>query len=158
MICAVVAASAFCPGAMASPSAADRDARATYRDGVEPICKRNTLANRGILRGIRAKVRQGKLKPAGRQLIRAAGALRGALVKLRKVSRPEADAERLSDWLAGVARQVTLLRQAGRALIQGKRRRAESIVTRLTNGARLINALVVSFSFTHCRLELPQYT
>jgi hypothetical protein len=132
--------------------------RAEYRDQVEPICERNEAANRHILRGVRSKVRRGDVKPAGRQLIRAAAALRGALSELRKVPRPAADAQRLSAWLAQIANQATMLNRAGRALIAGDRHRAGNLVTKLSNGARKGNALVVGFEFDHCRLDPSRYT
>jgi hypothetical protein len=132
--------------------------RAEYREQVEPICRANTEANEHILRGVRANVRKGKLKPAGRQLIRASAALRDALAELRKVPRPPADNKRLSEWLDQIGNQATLLQRAGKALIAGNRHRAGSLVTQLSNGARKANALVVSFEFRYCRLDASRYT
>jgi len=132
--------------------------RAEYRDQVEPICRANTEANDHILRGVRANVRHGKLKPAGNQLIRASMALRRAVAELRKVPRPPGDARRLSEWLGEIAKQATLLQGAGKALLAGNRHRAGALVTQLSNGARRANALVVSFEFRDCRLEASRYT
>ncbi|HEY7256852.1 MAG TPA: hypothetical protein VH476_09230 [Solirubrobacterales bacterium] len=132
--------------------------RAEYREQVEPICRANTEANEHILRGVRTKVRKGKLEPAGRQLTRASTALRGAVAELRKVPRPAADAKRLSEWLALISKQADLLRNAGKALIAGDRHRAGALVTQLSNGARRANALVVSFEFRDCRLDPSRYT
>ena len=146
--------------ALAAPIAAPalEAPRSEYREQVEPICKANTEANEQILRGVRAKVRKGKLKPAGRQLTRAASALDRALAELREVPRPAADAKRLSEWLAQVSKQADLLRRAGKALIAGDRHRAGSLVTQLSTGARKANALVVSFEFRYCRLDASRYT
>jgi hypothetical protein len=132
--------------------------RAEYREQVEPICRANSEANEHILHGVRAKVRKGKLKPAGHQLIRASAALRGALAELRKVPRPAADAKRLSEWLGQIAKQASLLQDAGKALIAGNRHRAGALVTQLSNGARKANSLVVSFEFRDCRLDASRYT
>jgi hypothetical protein len=132
--------------------------RAEYREQVEPICRANTKANEHILRGVRRNVRKGKLKPAGSQLIKASTALRGAVAELKKVPRPAADAERLSEWLALISNQADLLQRAGRALLAGDRHRAGSLVTQLSNGARRANALVVSFEFQDCRLDASRYT
>src|SRR5262249_39926009 len=124
----------------------------------EPICRANTEANEPILSGVRTKVRKGKLKPAGQQLTKASSALRGTVVELRKVPRPAADAKRLSEWLAVIAKQADLLQSAGKALIAGDRHRAGTLVTKLSNGARQANALVVSFEFRYCRLDASRYT
>jgi hypothetical protein len=127
--------------------------RSEYKQSVEPICQRNAEANEDILAGVRAKVQQGKLKPAGRQFKRASRALRATLTKLRQVPQPAADTETLGEWLQGVEREADLLGDTGEALIAGKRRRAETLVRKLTEGARETNAIVVGFGFHHCRLE-----
>src|ERR1043166_7109340 len=56
--------------------------RESYVDQVEPICKTNTEANSKILKGVRAKVRDGKLKAAAAQFAKAAGGLRETLTQL----------------------------------------------------------------------------
>lgn len=127
--------------------------RSEYKQAVEPICQRNAEANEDILAGVRGKVQQGRLKPAGHQFLRASTALRATLRKLRQVPQPAADAETLGEWLDGVGREAGLLGATGDALVAGKRRRAETLVRKLTEGARETNALVAGFAFHHCRLE-----
>ncbi len=147
-------------GALLVPvaAAALEGPRAEYREQVEPICRANTKANEHILKGVRANVRKGRLKPAGRQLIRASSALRGALTELKRVPRPATDAKRLSEWLGQIGKQADLVQKAGRALIAGNRHRAGALVTQASNGARRANALVVGFEFHDCRLDASRYT
>lgn len=149
-----IAAAVLAPAAVA----ALEGPRAEYREAVEPICKVNTEANEHILRGVRSNVRRGKLKPAGNQLIRASTALRRALGQLRKVPRPAADEQRLSEWLAQIASQAELLDRTGKALIADDRHRAGGLVTKLSTGARRANSLVVSFEFRDCRLDASHYS
>ncbi len=127
--------------------------RGEYKQSVEPICQRNAEANKDILAGVRGKVQQGHLKPAGSQFNRAATALRGTLGKLRQVPQPAADVETLGEWLQGIGAEASLLQATGKALIAGKRHRAETLVRRLTEGARETNAIVAGFGFHHCQLE-----
>jgi hypothetical protein len=129
-----------------------------YRARVEPICKRNAEANNEILKGVQTEVKKGKLVPAGRQLIRAAAALRHTLTQLKAVPRPAADEARLTEWLRQVGKEADLLEQTGRALKAGQRRRAESLQARLYAGARFTNSIVASFSFHYCRFEPSKYT
>lgn len=138
---------------VASLALAAETTRDEYKQAVEPICARNAEANENILAGVRAKVREGHLKPAGLQFTRASVALRRTLGKLRQVPQPAADVETLSEWLQGVGTEASLLQATGKALIAGDKRRAETLVRRLTEGARQTNAIVVSFSFRHCQLE-----
>ena len=51
----------------AVPSNAAEATPETYKEAVEPICKVNTEANEKILKGVRSKVKSGKLDAAARQ-------------------------------------------------------------------------------------------
>jgi hypothetical protein len=152
MLC--LAALATAPAALA----AEEPTRAEYKADVEPICKANTRANENILAGVKGKVKQGKLKPAGRQFTRASTALKGTLRQLKAVAKPPADEERLTEWLQRVGKQQILLKEIGEALIDEKRRRAETLSVKLVSGARLTNAIVVSFGFNYCRFETSDFT
>lgn len=155
-----IVAAALCAVLLVSlPSAlaADEPTRAEYKADVEPICKVNTKANENILAGVKGKVKQGKLKPAGRQFTRAATALKGTLRQLKAVPKPPADVDRLTEWLDRVDKQQVLLKEIGDALIAEKRRKAETLSVKLVSGARLTNAIVVSFGFNYCRFETSDF-
>src|ERR1044072_4000724 len=143
---------------VALPASAAEVTREEYKADVEPICKTNTEANEKILKGVRSKVNQGKLKPAGRQSLRAPTALKGTLRQLKAVPQPTSDEALLGEWLTRVGKQQTLLQQIGNALIAEKRRKAESLSAKLYSGANLTNAIVVSFGFRYCRFEPSKYT
>jgi hypothetical protein len=156
-----IVAAVLCAGLLAAalPAlAADEITRDEYKAMVEPICKTNTEANEKILKGVRGKVQQGKLKPAGRQFIRAATALKTTLRQLKGVAKPPADEARLTEWLTRVGKQQALLQQIGNALIAENRRKAEGLSAKLYSGANLTNAIVVSFGFRYCRFEPSKYT
>lgn len=142
----------------ASLAMAEETTRTEYRAFVEPICKRNAEANAQILKGVRTKVRQGKLAVAGSQLIRAAAALRKTIGQLEEVSRPAADEARLVEWLKRVNKEATLLQKTGKALKEGDRGRAERLQAQLYAGARLTNAIVTPFGFRYCRFDPAKYT
>ena len=142
----------------AAAFAAEEPTRAEYKADVEPICKVNTKANENILAGVEGKVKQGKLKQAGRQFTRAATALKGTLRQLKAVPKPPADVERLTEWLQRVEKQQALLKEIGQALIAENRRKAETLSVKLVSGARNTNAIVVSFGFNYCRFETSDFT
>lgn len=155
-----IVATALCAALLTAPTAfaAEEPTRAEYKADVEPICKANTKANENILAGVQGKVNKGKLKQAGSQFTRAATALKGTLRQLKAVPKPVADEERLTEWLQRVDKQRTLLQEIGQALIAEKRRKAETLSVKLVSGARLTNALVVSFGFNYCRFETSDFT
>lgn len=151
---------AICALLLTAPAAfaAEEPTRAEYKADVEPICKVNTKANENILAGVEGKVKQGKLKQAGRQFTRAATALKGTLRQLKTVPKPPADEARLTEWLQRVEKQQALLKEIGQALIAENRRKAETLSVKLVSGARNTNAIVVSFGFNYCRFETSDFT
>jgi hypothetical protein len=71
----VSAAAVICALALVLVSAAiaAEVSRDEYKDGVEPICKTNTQANERIFAGVKAEVRQGKLKKPAASFTKASG-------------------------------------------------------------------------------------
>jgi len=132
--------------------------RASYREAVEPICKRNTEANERILDGVRAEVRAGKLKPAALQFAKAARELKKTIVQIKAVPRPPADRARLSRWLGKVELEAQLFEAVGAKLRKGEKVEAERMVVKLTTNANRANGIVIAFEFTYCRLEPARFT
>lgn len=140
------------------PAEAEEVTRDSYREAVEPICEANTKANERILHGVRAMVRQEKLKAASQRFLRAAKALRATLSQLRGVPRPPEDRSRLSRWLGFVSSEAELLAKTGHYLAAGRRATAEGMVVRLESTARRANNVVFAFEFKYCRFEPSRFT
>lgn len=132
--------------------------RAEYVAAVEPICKTNTKANERILSGVRAEVRQGKLKIAAARLARAAAALQRTLTELKAVPQPAADQARLAKWLGYVKIEVELLRRIGKKLKAGDRAGVLKMQQRLKHNADLANSTVLAFGFHYCRFDPSKFT
>jgi hypothetical protein len=144
--------------AVAIPAAAAEVTRDTYREEAEPVCKVNTEANERIFAGVRAEVKQGKLKAASRKFEKAAKALRGTIAQLKPLPRPSADVERLGHWFTEVEKEVSLFKATAAKLRAGNKLAAEKMVVRLTSQAERANAVVVPFQFHYCRLEPSRFT
>ncbi len=142
----------------ASLALAAETTRAEYVAAVEPICEINTKANERILKGVRAKVRQGRLKQAAGQLARASAALKKALAELQAVPRPPGDAARLSKWLGYVKTEVRLFSATAKKLSDGEKAGAEKLAILLTRNANLANDTVLDFEFHYCRFEPTRFT
>jgi hypothetical protein len=132
--------------------------RESYKEEVEPICKANTKANERILKGVRAKVRAGKLKAAARQFSRAAAALRKTHAELKAVPQPPADRARLTKWLQYVEIEATLFQKTAAKLKAGNKSAAQAMVIRLTQNANKANNQVLVFEFRYCRFEPSKFT
>lgn len=132
--------------------------RTEYKQQVEPICKANTEANEKILSGVRAEVKEGKLKPAAAKFEKASSALKGTHRELAAVPQPTADEARLSEWLGYVKTEAELFHSAAKALREGNKNKAESYVVKLSHNATLANNTVLSFNFHYCRLQPSKFT
>jgi hypothetical protein len=132
--------------------------RTEYKEQVEPICKANTEANERILSGVRAEVKQGKLKLAAAKFEKASSALKATHRELAAVPQPTADEARLSKWLGYVGTEADLFQRAATALEEGNKNKAEKYVVKLTHNATLANDTVLSFNFHYCKLQPAKFT
>jgi len=142
----------------ASLAFATETTRTEYKEAVEPICKENSDANMRILAGVRAEVKQGKLKAAAAKFAKAAAALRMTYRELQAVPKPPADATRLSKWLSYVKVEVELLQKASKALKAGEANRARTFVAKLTHNTNLANSQIAIFDFDSCEFKPSRYT
>jgi hypothetical protein len=141
----------------AVPSLAAEATRESYVAAVEPICKANTEANEKILKGVRGKVKAGKLDAASRQFFAAARALKRTRAELLAVPKPPADAARLTKWLRYVKTEIQLFEAVGRKLAKGESTSAQKMVVRLVSNARQANNQVLDFEFRYCRFQPSKF-
>jgi hypothetical protein len=132
--------------------------RESYKESVEPICKTNTEANEKILKGVRQKVKAGKLKAAGIQFEKAGKALHRAIVQLKAVPQPTADEARLAKWLKYVGEEEKLFLKGAKQLKEGNKNGAQATVIRLNHNANQANNQVLPFEFKYCRFEPSKFT
>lgn len=143
---------------LATPFAQATVTRVSYKEAVEPICKANTEANKRILKGVRAKVRQGKLQAAGRQFAKAGAALKRTRGELAAVAQPPEDEARLTKWLGYIQTEASLFGKAATKLKAGNKTAAQTIVIKLQHNAQQANNLVLGFEFHYCRFEPSKFT
>ncbi len=141
----------------AVPSMAAEATPETYKAEVEPICKVNTEANERILKGVRAKVKAGKLDAAAGQFRAAAKALKQARSELLKVPKPSADATRLTKWLGYVKTEVQLFETVAKKLSGDEETSAQKMVVRLISTAKQANNQVLDYEFRYCRLQPSKF-
>ena len=133
-----------------------------------PKAYSNDVARTGALRlrlvdealpGLRERL-QLPLVEVTQEEVAHAGEMRGARRGQRTGTiRREAGVEDATILRARLADdQATLLQKIGKALIDRNRHKAETLSVKLVSGARLTNAIVVSFGFHYCRFEPSKYT
>jgi hypothetical protein len=132
--------------------------RPDYVAQVEPICKANGDANAHIFRGVRAKVKHGKLKQAGAQFSRSAVALAKTIGLISAVPQPSLDQPQLTNWLTDLDAEQTALRMVAKFLKAEKRGRAQASVVKLTSIADQANSDVFGFGFHYCLIDPAKFT
>jgi hypothetical protein len=132
--------------------------RADYLAQVEPICKANTEANQRILRGARARAKNGKLKAAAKQFSKASVAFASTVIQLRAVPQPPDDASVLASWLGYLDKETTYLSRIARDLKKDQLNRAQSDALQLKRNADIANDTVITFGFTYCRINPAKFT
>jgi hypothetical protein len=131
--------------------------RSEYVTAAEPVCKAETLAHQGVLRGVEEMVEEGRLRPAAARLRRAGAALRAAVERLAVLPRPPADRARLARWFGYAGGGSRLLGKMATALDGGDRRRAQRLAAVLIGETKRANATVVGFGFDYCRLNPARF-
>jgi hypothetical protein len=150
--------SIFLLAPIASSAAEEPQTRESYSASVEPICQTNKTASDKYLKGVRALVTKGRLKPAAERFTKAAAALERAQRQLAAVPQPPADADNLARWLAGIKGEVSLMRTIAAKLRHGERGKASSISVKLTHNATTTNNQVIAFEFDYCHIDPSKYT
>lgn len=132
--------------------------RDSYKEAVEPICKTNVQANERILKGVKAKVKAGKLDAAATQFTKAATALHKAIGKLKAVPQPTADEANLARWLKYIEEEEGFFKQIAKKLKAGDKNGATAMQIRLSHTANLANNQVLAFEFKYCRVEPSKFS
>ena len=97
----------------------EEQTRESYKAQVEPICQANREANERIMSGVRQRLNGNKLKPAGKQFIRASRSFGGLIGRLAKVPPPTTNVHRIKRWVEIMKLLKTRLRLVGRYYGEG---------------------------------------
>jgi hypothetical protein len=153
----VAVATMVCAGAAAAVALADVT-RADYVAQVEPICKQNSDANLRILKGAKARAKNGKTKAAAGQFFKAQAALAGTVTQLRAVPQPPDDVSILTSWLGYLDKETTYLGKIAKDLRKDQLNRAQGDALQLKRNADIANDTVINFGFTYCRINPAKFT
>lgn len=148
---------------VAAPAGAEEPApapptRAEYVPQVEAICQANTETDKRILKNVQQRVRQGKLKQAGKQFIHVAAAFGSAITEMMAVPRPPEDEARLLKWFKFLRIVQTDLRKVGKAFKAEERVRATHEGIRVERASNAANNVGFIFEFHYCRLTRSRFS
>jgi hypothetical protein len=143
--------------AAAAAWAEEGPTREEYVAKVDPICQKNTEANKRILDGASKKVNSGKLTQAGAQFTRASAAFGKSVKEIVAVPRPAADSPRLEKWFGFLKIVQTNLGKVGRALKEGNKVKAVHEKIRAERSSNAANNVSFVFGFKYCHLKASQF-
>jgi hypothetical protein len=149
MVAAVSASAAILPGA--NPT------RAEYVAEVDPICAKNTSANKPILKAARKKVNAKNLKGAGADFFKVSANFGRALKSIEAIPRPGEDSVRLEKWFGFLKTVQKNLASVGKALKEENRVKAAHEKIRTERSSNAANNVSFVFGFTSCRLTPAQF-
>jgi hypothetical protein len=138
-------------------NAAESPTRAEYVEQAEPICKKNTIANRNALKGTRSDVRNGRLEMAARKFDKAALEFDRTVKRLEKLPRPSADEEILTRWFTHLNQETTKLKTFARRLHKRNTVDLADYVLELRHHANVTNNIVLTFGFDYCLIQTARY-
>ncbi len=131
--------------------------RDEYVATVDPICEKNTLANKRILKGASEKVNAGRLADAGSHFTRAATAFGKSVREIIAVPRPTEDSPRLEKWFTFLRKVQENLGKVGKALKEGNKVKATHEKIAAERSANASNNVSFVFGFKHCALKASQF-
>jgi hypothetical protein len=146
---AISASAAILPGA--NPT------RPEYVAEVEPICEKNTNANKPILKAARQKVNAKNLKGAGADFFKVSANFGKALKLIEAVPRPAEDSARLEKWFGFLKIVQNNLHKVGKALMEENKVRASHEKIRAERSSNAANNVSFIFGFRSCRLTPAQF-
>ena len=132
--------------------------RAEYVSQVDPICQANTEANKRILKNVRQKAKDGKLKEAGAQFTHASMAFGMTVDKIAAVPRPPEDDARLLKWFKYLRIVQANLGKLGKALKQEDKILAAHEGIRVERSGNAANNVGFIFEFRYCRITPGRFT
>jgi hypothetical protein len=149
LLAAVSASAEILPGA--NPT------RVEYLSEVEPICQKNTDANKPILKAARKKVNARNLKGAGSDFFKVSANFGKALKLIEAVPRPAEDSARLEKWFSFLKIVQKNLRAVGKALKEENKVKAAHEKIRAERSSNAANNVSFVFGFSACRLSPAQF-
>jgi len=149
LVAAVSASAEILPGAIPS--------RAEYVAEVDPVCAKNTGANKPILKDARKKVNAKRLPAAGADFIKVAANFGNALKTIEAVPRPPEDSPRLEKWFGFLKMVQKNLAKVGKALKEENKVKASHEKIRAERSSNAANNVSFVFGFDSCRLTPAQF-
>ncbi len=141
----------------ATATAAEAPTRDEYVTRLEGICKPDTEATQRAMKGARADISAERLALAAGKFAQATSIFGSTVKRISPVSRPPADAAKLSKWFGYLKAQESYLGQITAQLRADQAIPAQRLTARFIHNGNLANNTVLAFGFDSCSFKFSRY-
>jgi hypothetical protein len=131
--------------------------REEYVATIDPICKKNVDANKKVLDGVGALVKDKKLKVAAGKFTTVAANFGRTIKSIEAIPRPPEDSPRLEKWFKFLKIVQKNLAEVGKALREEDKIRASHEKIRAERSSNAANNVSFVFGFHYCNLRPGQF-
>jgi hypothetical protein len=143
--------------ALVAPGYAAENTRPEYVAQLERICKPGSEATQRAVRGVRAEVRDERLRVAAPKVAKAQQIFTHTVGAIAKVPRPSADRATLARWFTALGRENVALGRTAAALRTDDVARFEHVWADFIHEGNKANNVVVSFGFNYCDFKPSRF-
>jgi hypothetical protein len=154
---AIAALAAALFGGAATAAGAETPTRDEYVTQLEKVCKPDAEATRRAMKGARADIRAERLAVAAGKFAKATEIFGSTVNEIAAVSRPAADAAKLSKWFGYLGKQKSYLQQITAQLRADRAIKAQRLTARFIHNGNLANNVVLAFGFDYCSFKFSRY-
>jgi len=137
--------------------AAEAPTREEYVSQLESVCKPDAEATQRAMKGARFDIQAERLSVAAGKFAKATRIFGSTVSEIAKVSRPPADATKLTKWFGYLNKQESYLGQITAQLRQEHGIKAQRLIARFIHSGNLANNVVLSFGFNYCSFKFSRY-
>lgn len=141
----------------ATAVAAEAPTRGEYVSQLEGVCKPGAEATQRAMKGARADISAERLGPAAAKFAKATTIFGSTIKQISTVTRPPADAAKLSRWFGYLKNQHSYLQQITVKLRAGQGIKASRLISRFIHNGNLANNVVLAFGFNYCSFKFSRY-
>jgi hypothetical protein len=138
----------------AAAEAPDRD---EYVAQLEASCKPDAEATQRTMKGARSDIVAERLPLAAGKFAKASSIFGSTVKRISAVSRPPADAQKLSKWFGYLKAQESYLTRITAQLRLGRLIPAQRLTARFIHNGNLANNVVLAFGFDYCSFKFSRY-
>jgi hypothetical protein len=146
-----------CCTACSGVAGAEELTRSEYVAKLEAECKPEVEEIERRVGGVRADVRDGRLKAAGKKFGIAAKIFGGSVRDITPIPRPKADRKKLATWFRYLRQQEDYMLEIADAFGHDRGVRGQRFIARFVHSGNQANNTVFGWGFNYCAFKFSRF-